>query len=90
MDAERERRLKRIELLIDVLVWRATRRHVACRDMSIRGLRTADTDWMTESELNRLNVLQVARVRCQETTAEIRARVAAKRAARVAAMEKSS
>lgn len=87
MNAERERRMARIDLLIDVLTWRATRRQAACRDESIRGLRPAGTDWMTESELNRLGALQVARVRCQETTAEIQARVAAKRAARVAAME---
>jgi len=87
MDAERAGRQVRIDHLIDVLVGRADRRQAACRDESIRGLRPAGVDWLTTSELNRLCVLQEARVRCQETTAEIQARVAAKRAARVAAME---
>lgn len=88
MNADRDRRRTRIERLIDVLWWRATRRQAACLDVSIRGLRVAGVDWMTTSELARLDRLQVALVGCQETTAEIQARVAAKRAARVAAMNK--
>ena len=83
MDAARSRRLKRIDHLINILSWRADRRQAACRDESIRGLRPAGVNWMTESELNRLDRLQVARVRCAETTTEIRVRVAAKREARL-------
>ena len=52
----------------------------------IRGLRPADTDWLTVEEACALDRLQLEMIRVQPTTEQIRARVAQKRAARLAAL----
>jgi hypothetical protein len=82
---DRAQRRRHIEAQLDRLgrVWEARQR--ACRDESIRGLRPCGLDWCSPEEFWRWGELQSALQAVQETTVEIQARVAAKRAARVAA-----
>ena len=54
------------------------------------GLRPAECDWMTEEEHARMQALQLEYISVAETTEEIRARVARKRAARREAMHGTS
>ncbi len=56
-------------------------------DPAIRGLRPAETEWLTEDELEQRQRAELVLVETEDTTEEIRERVRVKRAARVAAMK---
>jgi hypothetical protein len=75
---------------IDELTAKGEARRQAATDQSIRGLRPAGTDWMSEDELGKLNQLQGERhpYTAEENSPELaKQRVAEKRAARMAANE---
>lgn len=55
-------------------------------DMSIRGLRPADSDWLTEEEVDRLSGLHSEWASVQPTLEVVQGRVAMKRAARMVQM----
>lgn len=78
----REERIERTVAELDQLVAAGRARMPAGGS----GLTPFETDWMTEEEMARYHELQLRRMRLQGTRDDARARVAAKRAARRAAM----
>jgi hypothetical protein len=62
------------------------RKRMLVADRAMLGLRPAEMDWATSDELRELERLRLELPRSGQVQAEARERVAAKRAARVAAM----
>ncbi len=63
------------------------RRRMLAADPLLRGLRPSETDWMTGDELAAHHAAELEFIKTEPTQAELRERVRAKRAARVAAMK---
>lgn len=76
----------RIQSIIDSIIGRGSRRREAAQDMSIKAMRCTDSDWLTESELQRMTRLQADIVTYEPTTEEWKIIVARKRSARLEAM----
>lgn len=82
---EREAAYSDVIARIDAITETARQRREQATDESIKALRPSEVEWMTSGELAELDRLQLERIRLEPTTQEIRARVAAKRAARLRA-----
>lgn len=82
----REKRAATVNARIDELVAVARTRKDAALDPALTWLRPSESDWMTREEHEEMGVLQLELIRLQPTQAELRQRVARKRAARIAAM----
>ena len=81
----RREQLLQIDSEIDRIHQLGRSRMDAALDPTIRALRPAEILWLEPVELETFEALQARRFEYRETTEEIRQRVAAKRAARVAA-----
>lgn len=71
---------------LDALVAVGRARMEASKDPCIRGLHMSESEWLSREEFERLNELHLEWARSQPTLAEVRERVARKRAARLARM----
>ncbi len=83
----RELVLKAVEAEMNKISAIADKRREQAKDDAIRAMNPTGVDWMEPDELARFEELRLEYIRFSPTTAEIRDRVAAKRAARRAAAQ---
>lgn len=75
-----------VEAEMDAIAARADRRREQASDDAIKAMNPTSVDWMHPEELERFEALRLEHIKLSPTTKEIKARVAAKRAARRAAL----
>jgi len=79
--------LQEITEALDSLIAKGQKRRDESLDPCIRGLHTAECEWLTKEELQELGRLQLLYVKLEPTIQKIRERVRVKRAARVLAAQ---